>query len=616
MAGLSLYRQLAELAASVGPESRYVDLAIWFRRLTVQAPVPVPDNTDLLADDGTRIRVRNSPQGLICASVPPGRSRHVQDGTLLHGPGFSALLRVEVVARFGGVWDHLHSRWANAEPQAPCVLDLQESQVELVRWFAEFWVKFKAQDRSDRARAAMCWSDRRAGKTWICTLLMVAALLDCPQLDDKDLVVWAVSVSYKERKEIDRYVRETLPRTWYRIRLLPDPAIELVNGGTVWHISADNQETLKQGRADLVFFNEAAKMDSTPFENAGPGTADRGGLVLLATNPPNMNNPRGYWVQELHEQWDEAQSVGDPLPMVWIPTSSRWNVAIDQAARKDWGRLLKAVNPDQARADDEGLLIPRGDFAYRPPFSVHRHVKPFDEAEWRDRDITRQLTAAKTGHGYDWIIGADFQSSPACVAVALKVFGDVENPLVWALGEFWIDRADEDRLIDSIEDDLEWVHGDSDGVLRTPRFSPANALVIGDSTGSFQNYAHEQGKNSFAVFHARGWKILPVIPARALGKNPPNPPVPLSVSRVHTLLDHDRLFVAPWLERLIVSLKHCRTKKKKGGLHPDGDEAHLTDGLRYPIWWLLPQRRRQSPVQRVASRMTAPRPAPRKYVRM
>jgi hypothetical protein len=614
--GLSLYRELDELAESVRPETRFDDLAIWFRRLTVVAPVPVADNTELLSEDGIRIRVRNSPKGLICASVPPGRSRVLGDGAILRGPGFDAVLRVEVVAKFGGRWDYLNACWSDCEPDYPLLLDLQESQIELVRWFANFWRLFKSRSPEDRARAAMVWSDRRAGKTWACFLLVVAATLDCPMLDGQELVVWAVSVSYKERKELDRYLRETLPRTWYRIRLLPDPCIELCNGGVIWHISADNEETLKQGRADLVFFNEAAKMDSRPFENAGPGTADRGGLVLLATNPPNMNNPRGYWVQELHEQFDEAQSIGDPLPMVWIPTSSKWNVAIDANARKDWGRLLRAVNPDQARADDEGLLLPRGDFAYRPPFSAHRHAsKSFVPEEWADKDITRAVTASRTGQAYDWILGADFQHWPAMVAVAMKIFGDPDNPTVWALGEFWLPRSDEDKLIDAVEDDMEWVHGLPDDALRPPRFTPENAMFVGDSTGSFQNGTHTPGKNSFAVFSSRAWRIMPVIPPRAPGKNPPNPPVPLSVARVHKLLEADRLFIAPWCPKLIVSLKHCRTKRGKGGLFPDGDEAHLTDALRYAIWWILPQRRRPSPLQRAAQRLPE-RPAPRKYTRL
>lgn len=614
MPQLALYTELQELAQSVRPETRFEDLAIWFRRLTVESPVPLPDGTELAAPDGTRIRIRNIADAIICSSFPPGRSGHLEDGTALTSAHGTATLRAEVLAKFGGRWDYHNERFTGEEPDAPLRLDCQESQVAIVRHFYAFWLAFKARSPLPRPRATMVWSDRRAGKTWICWLLTVAATLDCPLLDGQELIVWAVSVNYKERKELDRYVRQVLPRGWYRFRFFPDICVDLPNGGRIYHISADDPETLKQGQADLVFMNEAAKMDSRPFENAGPGTADRAGHVLLATNPPHMGSPNGYWVQELYEQWEEANSLGDPLPMHFMTTTSKWNVAIDANARSDWGRLLKAVNPNQALADDEGKLLPRGDFAYRPPFSDLKHVRRFDLAEWEARDITRAITAQRVGQPFDYIMGTDFQHWPAMVGVPLKLFGDPENPTVWALGDFWIERADEDALIDAFEDDAEWVYANPED-KRPPRFTAANTLVIGDSTGSFQNGRHERSKTSFAVFRARGWTILPVIPAREVGKFPTNPLVPLSVARVHKFLDAERLFIAYEAQRLKVSLKHCRTKRGKFGLYPTGDEAHLTDALRYPIWWLLPQRApKESTVRRMNPTPQAA-PAGRRYAR-
>lgn len=588
MPALSQERELDELLAESRPETRYQDLAMYFRRLTVSSPVPIPDDTVLTAPDGTRLRVKNTPGGLACGSTPPGCSAHLADGTPLHWEGGEAELHAEVLARFGGRWDHLENRWAEEPPEAPLFIDCQESQVEIVRWFAGWFAKFSGQDRTPRERSCVIYSDRRAGKTWITWLLIFAAVLELPVLEGQEFVVWAVSVNYPEREELDRVLREVLPAGWFHMREQPRPVVRLVNGGTLHHISADDPETLKRGKADLVLINEAAKMDSRPFENAGPGTADRGGLVLATTNPPHLRCPKGFWVQELYEKWEEQRDAGRPLPMQFLTTTSRWNVAIDAGARSDWGEILAAVNPDQARADDEGQMTPRGNLAYRPPFDQKRHCKTFDSALWMPQDITRVVTKRLCGTAYDWIVGADFQHWPAMTAVACKVYGDPDEPTVWVHGDWWHERADEDALIDGLAYDEEYCEANPGA---EPRFSQANTLWIGDCSGTWQDGAHRPGQSSFEVFRARKWRIEPVQKPKEDGKRPANPPVELSVGRVHTLLTERRLLIAPTARRIAIALKYCERRKGRYGFHPAGVHAHMTDALRYVIWWILPRRR-------------------------
>jgi hypothetical protein len=123
MPALGIERELDKDLAALHPRSRYQDLAIWLRRLTIESPGPIPDDTLLQSADGVTLRVRTTEGAVIAASLPPGASAALQDGAALTWEGGQAQLRVEVVARFGGIWDHKESRFIPGEPKQPLIFD-------------------------------------------------------------------------------------------------------------------------------------------------------------------------------------------------------------------------------------------------------------------------------------------------------------------------------------------------------------------------------------------------------------------------------------------------------------------------------------------------------------
>lgn len=589
MPALSQDRELDQLLAESRPESRFQDLAVWFRRLTVASQAPIPDETELRAPDGTVLKVRTSPSGIACGSSPPGSSAHLEDGTPLTWPGGAAELRVEVLARFGGRWDHLEQRFLGGLPERPLLFDVQESQVEFTRWFATWWARFRIGEPREHS-AAVLVDDRGGGKTWICWMLLLAAALDMPlHPDGADLVAWAISRNHTEREELDRELRSWLPPDWFQLVTAPKPYVRLATGAKVWMRSADDPEALKLGRVDLIFINEGAKMDSRAFENAVPRTKDRAGLCIVATNPPTAAYPPGAWIQELWEKSEEARAAGDPNPAIFLRCNSSLNVAISKEAGARVAILLRWLNPERAAADVDGLILPVGRYAYRPPFNPAEHVRLFDPAEWAPLDITKQITAKLSGQPAEWVFGDDFQFSPGNASVALKAYGSLDRPVFWVHSDF-LEEGDENELLSALEADLEWVtHHDNEV---EPRFAAGNCVHIGDPSGSWQNYAHDKGKDSFAVFRARGWRLLPPIKPKDRDTKPPHPPVHLRIARLNALLAAGRLFVAkgPTTERIALSLRKCRIKRGTlGRFKATGDEAHLTDALGYAIWWLLPR---------------------------
>lgn len=591
MPALSQDRELDQLLAESRPETRCQDLAIWFRRLTVESSTPIPDETELRAPDGTVLRIRNFAGGIAAGSNPPGNSTHLEDGTPLTWEGGTAELRVELLARFGGRWDHLEQRFLSEPPSAPLIFDVQESQVAFTRWFTRWWLGYKAGWPSEHS-AVVLIDDRAGGKTLICWLLLLGAALDFPfHPDGAELVAWAISRNHTEREELDRELRTWLPASWFRLVTSPKPYVRLANGAKVWMRSADDPESMKLGRVDLIFINEGAKMDSRAFENAIPRTRDRrsGGLCIVATNPPTPAYPPGCWIQELHEKSEEARANGDPNPVAFVRCNSSLNVAISKAAGERVAILLRWLNPDRAAADVDGLILPVGRYAYRPPFNPAEHVRVFDAAEWEPLDITKTLTAKLCGQPAEWVFGDDFQFSPGNAAVALKAYGSIERPVFWVHGDF-LEEGDENELLSALEADLEWtaLHDHE----KEPRFAAGNCVHIGDPSGSWQNYAHDKGKDSFAVFRSRGWRLLPPIKPKDRDTKPPHPPVHLRIARLNALIAAGRLFIAkgPCTERIALSLRKCRIKRGTlGRFKPVGDEAHLTDALGYAIWWLLPR---------------------------
>lgn len=582
---LSQEAALDRLLAESRPQSRFVDLVVRFRRLTLASAAPIPDDTILHTSAGVEFKARTVGGAIACASTTAGESAKLAAGEVLTWAGGLATLQTELVAEFGRRWDRLEKAWSQDPPETALTFDLMESQVQIVRVFKARWETFKAGKRHPK-HSYFLVDDRAGGKSLICLLLVLAAKLDYPvHPDGAEVVCWLISVNHPASRELAREIRRWLPASWYRLQEHPSHVLHLANGGQIILMSTDVPDDLKNGRNDLALLNEGAKMSSEPYESGIPRVKDRKGFWLIPSNPPIRT--KGAWIAELAEKSELATATGERNPIEFVPCNSKLNIAIDSESNADVTTVLRWINPARAAADAEGLIRPVGERLYRPPFNVALHRKPFVDEEWAARDITRLVTKQETGAEFDYIAIADFQLRPGCVATLGKIFGSRENPTFWILDDYWSEGS-EDELIDFMEEDAR--HVDAGG---TPRVTCRNTLVVADCSGATQNFKHEKGKDSFAPFAARGYRIVPCNKPRrstpdAVAKNPP---VDRTVGRVHTALKEGRLLFDPAAEQTIVSMKDCKFRKSMTRIYAVGIEAHLTDTVRYFVWWATPPKR-------------------------
>lgn len=579
MPAVGLYTELDRVAAALRPATRYQDLELVFRRLTVVGGDAVGGEI-VTARDGTRLVLHAADDAMVAAPLRAGSTAHLQAGDELtdeHGRVYN--LWVESIARFGGRWDHHLHTWAGPAVQ-PLVFDLQESQVPYARWFAGWHHAFKHRLPRDTS-AVFLWGDRRGGKTWISLMLFIGFVLDLPTLQGEETVAWIVSVSIPEREELDRYMRTLLPADWYTFREVPKHQMILGNGGTITCLTTEDPETLKRGACDLVLLNEGAKMSSVPFENALPATRDRGGLVVISTNPPTYSNPRGFWVADLKEMHEECETLGKPDGLHFVTVSSKLNVSLDSSASERVAAILRVVNPDRAEADAEGRMIKRGDRAFRGHFQPVRHLK----TDVALPDITAVFTRQKVGRAFPYLMGSDFNAHPAMSGVVFRMFGTLDKPVLLAVADLF-EMGDEDDLVDALERE-----SDASGAQR---FAPHNVLIVADSSAAWQSPSRVPGKTSEAVLRARGYTVVaPQEKKTAQGMAPKNPPIILTTNRVQAWLDDDRLLVHVDAKRVQSCLRDCAAKKygDKNVTIPTGKHVHIADCIRYVVWYCSPQRR-------------------------
>lgn len=578
MPQVGLYTEMDRVVASLRPQTRYQDLELVFRRLTVTGGDPVPGQI-LTAADGTQCKLHESEDGWVAAPLRAGATSHLGHGAQLHDDyGHVYTLQVEVIARFGGRWDHHLGTWAG-DAERPLIFDLQESQVEYARWFSSWHYAFKHRMPRDTS-AVFLWGDRRGGKTWITLMMLIGFVIDLATLPE-EVITWIVSISIPEREELDRYLRTLLPPDWFEFREQPKHEMIFAHGPKISCLTVEDPETLKRGEAHLVLLNEAAKMNSAPFENALPATRDRGGLLVCSTNPPTYAYPRGFWVADLKEAHDEAAALGKPDGMRFFTVSSKLNVALDTLASERVAAILRVVNPDRAEADAEGRMIKRGDKAFRAHFQPVRHLK----TQVMQADITALLTRQRVGRAFPYIMGSDFNAHPAMSGVVFQVLGTVEKPVLFALCDIF-EFGDEDDLVDALER-----FEDSTGAQR---FNPSNVLIVADSSAAWQSPSRQPGKTSEAALRARGYTVVaPQERRTAQGMAPKNPPIILTTNKVQTTLDDDRFFVHPDAKRVQDCLRNCAAKKfgDRNVTIPTGKHVHIADCLRYVTWWVQPSRR-------------------------
>lgn len=495
----------------------------------------------------------------------------------------------------GGRWDRIAQRY-DGSPTRCKIVDLQESQIEFTEWFAEWLDAFKNGRPRDK-RLVMASGERRGGKTFNLVQACIAMAIAVPKC-----IVWMVSPSYQERDELERTIREYIPtvrgldvnpRAWARYRGIPDYRFTFQNGSVVQSISSDDPETLKRGRADLVFLNEAQKHPIAALTNAIPGTIDRAGLVLLAANPPRSK--RGVWVKDLRDAIDEETITAAK----YFTFKAGGNDAIDLGAKADVGQILGILDPKAKAADDEGLWLPVGERAY---FAFRRKADPAtgnpgNLGKVPDLGDVMGAVLKRKGVGRDFhvVAGADFQASPFNCAAFVRPFGDPLRPTYYVVGEVFTEGHEDDFIDDMID----------------AGYDAESTIVIGDSSGTFQdNERKHRGRYSFDYFKARRYRIEAPRKGKADPNRPRNPDKRDRVSLVNKLLAQGRLVIdrdrAP---RIAEALAECEAKDWLP--KPNTKYTHPTDALGYALFWLEPEPRKRVTLD--ASRIldrTATRPTP------
>lgn len=595
-------RKVRELLALVQPDSRYLDIAMRWRRLTGVFTTPMLKGTKVYAP---------GPAGAVelevLASAPAGEPVPVASTTrrastaLAHGAELRAgehvvgQLAAELVLQAGGRWDHLRKTWAPEPPQQVVVFDLQESQIEFARWFARWLTRYKLRQVDPAARALddpdldfaayMLYGGRRGGKTTVLILASWAVAIDIPSAAGSETIVWLVSVANTERQEIDREIREWIPSDWYSYREWPQHQFTVRHGSVITHVSADNPETLKRGRGDWILLNEGAKMPRLCLDNSIGATADRGGMVCIATNPPTRQ--KGAWIRDVIEQEKEAKAKGERYPIRVLKLDHRGNAAIDRKARSRAGEVMRLLDAKLAAADDEGLVLAIGDLIFYEYDRVRHGIRYPPELP---QDITRQITKKLYQREFDFLAGVDFQDKPFIYGSFFKVYGTLDKPILWAVGEAWL-KGSEEEFIEMVFDEGFVLRPESAGQrLVSQEVTPHNVLWVGDSSASWQNSKHAAKKPpSFVYFENAGCHITaPTKVLSAGSKHPANPRKEHSYPQVNRLFKEGRINIAPAAAKLNEACKECIAKPGKYGLTATGDHAHPIDTLRYVAWYIDP----------------------------
>ena len=579
MPRLSLDQELDKLLEESLDETRFRDVAMVWRRLTLSPHVP--EGVRLLDATGRAWLAGEVEEdgSQSVASEVVGASAAASGGLSLRGPGCETRLCAEVIAEAGGVWDAQKNDWRRDDrgqrvrASSPVVVDLMESQIETARWAAGRVAAFRDQRPHPHAVGEL-FSDRRAGKTFLGVLIVLLVAIDCPRIGALPLVAWLVSTQHSSREELDRIIQAILPPSLYVYRELPKRMFVLANGATIMHKTIDDPEAqLRSGYVDVCLLNEAANMPFNAYKITLRGTQDRAGFLILTTNKPTRS--RGAWVVRLADGAEKDVREGREPALKLLRLDPKKNAAIVQNAKSVIDRALRYAI-EESEGLDEGVILEADAKLCAPPFEVEKHVKSLPL--FGLLDVTAEVTKRLHGKGYAFIVGADFQQQNA--ATAFRVMARDAQSLkdfVLVAVRSWFLRGggDEDDLIDCMVAD---------------KFTADNSFVVGDWSGDWQKGDHGYGPVSFEAFKSRGYAIVGATKKKTQdAKHGKNPDVEQSVGKLRTFIADGRFLVAAGeaTAGLQKALLKCDARVDTyGNLRPKGVHAHLIDTCRYPLWYL------------------------------
>ncbi len=502
----------------------------------------------------------------------------------------------EEILRVGGRWDRSKKKWAGRETKV-IVLRVHRGQELAARWLARWftcritgrWADFR------RVWSALFLGGRRGGKSHLACVALVLYSIAFPRS-----LVWAISPTQEETDELENAIRSMLPRHWYAYRgggAGKSISYRLLHASRLLMLSGHKPRALKRGRVDFALYNEAQNQHRAGYVQLRGACADRGGLVILAANPPD--SPIGRWVEEHYEQTKAGKIESECFELLY-----RNNPWVDHRALES---LKDEVDDVTYKREVLGLIMPIGD--------VVMHAWS-DRESWADPDprwvdITVEFTRRNLGTPFGYLVFMDFQLTPAMVATVAKVFRDPaapEHEILCIVDEVVVEKADEDELLDALESLGRWTPAGrlnddgyrgwsvkADKATKTNGDDPANPVhcaVVMDASGFFQDGAHNRGKTSELVLKARRWVHL-YKPQKDSDRNPD------IMERCKSV--NARLKSESGLRRLRVA-RHCdKTAKamklwenRAGVPYRRSPYAHLCDCVGYGVYrfWGRPKPKR------------------------
>ncbi|MDQ3276644.1 MAG: hypothetical protein M3Q39_16840 [Actinomycetota bacterium] len=484
----------------------------------------------------------------------------------------------EEILRVGGRWDRSRKKWSG-EATKVVVLRVHRGQEAAARWLARWfrcritgkWGDFK------RVWSALFLGGRRGGKSHLACVALILYAVAFPRA-----LVWAISPTQEETDELEQAIRSMLPRRFYTYRgggAGKSVSFRLLHGSRLLMLSGHKPRALKRGRVDFALYNEAQNQHRAGYVQLRGAAADRGGLVILAANPPD--SPIGRWVEEHYEQTKAGKIESEVFELVY-----RNNPWVDHRALES---LKGEVDEVTYKREIEGLMMPIGNTV------MHAWS---DRESWKDPepgwiDITPEFTQKHLGKPFGYIVLMDFQKTPAMVADVAKVFRDPaapEDEIFCVVDEVIAEQSDEDELLDMLESTGRWVPGGhlADDCYRGWKVDtddpakPVHCAVVMDASGFWQDGAHTKGKTSELVLRARNWRHM-YKPQKDSDKNPD------IIERCKAT--NARLKAESGVRRLRVA-RHCdKTAKamklwenRNGVPYRRSDFAHLCDCVSYGVY--------------------------------
>lgn len=496
----------------------------------------------------------------------------------------------EELLRVGGRWDRRRKKWAGEASRA-VVLRVHRGQEAAARWLAR-WFRCRITGRWEdfrRVWSLLLLGGRRGGKSHLACVALVLYAVAFPKS-----LVWAISPTQEETDELEGAIRSMLPRHWYAYRgggAGKSVSFKLQTGARLLMLSGHKPRALKRGRVDFALYNEAENQHRSGYVQLRGAAADRGGLVILAANPPD--SPIGRWVEEHYEQTKAGKIESECFELTY-----RDNPWITEQSLES---LKHEVDEVTYAREVEGRMMPIGDVVF--------HAWS-DRESWQDPDptwvdITAEFTRKHFGSPFGYVVMMDFQLTPAMVATVAKIFRDPaaedeSREIMCIVDEVIVEKGDESDLVDGLEATGRWTPAGrlNDDCYRgwrdteDDRDRPVHCVVVMDASGFFQSGDHTKGKKSSLELKARDWVHL-YPPQKDSDRNPDiNERCKTTNSRLKAKSGRRSLRVA---RHCIHTAKAMKLWENRNGLpYRRSPYAHLCDTVSYGVYrfWGRPKVKR------------------------